>query len=355
MVNIVRPYNPRAQERESEFANRLYGLHTHHLAKSLEYSNICQNLYGKIDENSPLEDYPAIPVSLFKHLRLASISQDEVFREVKSSGTSGSPSLVVLDKVTSRLQTAALANILTVWLGRERRPMILVDSPRVPGRVGQQSAGSAAVSAMMMFGRDYFWLLDELGKPNINGLTEWLSIHGRNKPVIFGFTYLVFQCFLQNEDLLRIGRALEGATVIHGGGWKKLQDIAVTNEDFRSSMLNSFGISEVRDYYGMAEQLGGIWVEGKDSVLIPSTYSSVIIRDPDTLKPVPKGQAGLIHSFSTLTLSYPGHSLLTDDIGVLVENSFLPEEFGELGLRVLARLPAAEPRGCSDATGAIAE
>ena len=350
----MRPYNPIASERESEFSHRLYGLHTHHLVHSPEYSNICKSLYSNMNENSRLDDYPPIPVSLFKYLRLSSISQDDVFREVKSSGTSGNPSLVVLDKETARLQTAALANILTVWLGRERRPMILVESPQLPGQVGQQSAGSAAVSAMMMFGKDHFWLLDESGNPNVRELVDWLSTHGGHKPVIFGFTFKVFQSFLQNEDLLSIGRALEGATVIHGGGWKKLEDLAVSNEDFRTSMQNSYGISEVRDYYGMAEQLGGIWVEGQNSVLIPSTYSSVVIRDPDTLKPVPMGEAGLIHSFSTLPLSYPGHSLLTDDIGVLVENSFLPEEFGEVGLRVLSRLPAAEPRGCSDATGAVA-
>lgn len=349
----MRPYNPIASERESEISHRLYNLHTHHLAMSPEYSNICQNLYPKIDENSPLADYPSIPISLFKHLRLSSIAQDDVFREVRSSGTSGNPSLVVLDKETARLQTSALANILTVWLGRERRPMILVESPHLPGHVGQQSASSAAVSAMMMFGKSHFWLLDESGNPDISGLIDWLSAHGGHKPVVFGFTFRVFQSFLQNEDLLKIGKALEGATVIHGGGWKKLQELAVSNKDFQSAMFHSYGISEVRDYYGMAEQLGGIWVEGENSVLIPSTYSSAVIRDPDTLEPLPMGETGLIHSFSTLPLSYPGHSLLTDDLGELVENTFRPEEFGEVGLKVIARLPAAEPRGCSDATGIV--
>lgn len=349
----MRPYNPIVSERESDFLRRIHSLHTHHLSNSPEYSNICQSLYPKIDENTALTGYPSIPVSLFKHLRLSSVSENEVFREVRSSGTSGNPSLVVLNKETARLQTSALANILTVWLGRERRPMILVETPHLPGQVGQQSAGSAAVSAMMMFGKNHFWLLDESGNPDVSGLIHWLSTNGVHKPLIFGFTFRVFQSFLQNDDLLKIGKALEGATVIHGGGWKKLQDLAVNNEDFKSSMLNSYGISEVRDYYGMAEQLGGIWVEGENSVLIPSTYSSVVIRDPESLEPLPMGETGLIHSFSTLPISYPGHSLLTDDLGVLLENSFRPEEFGEVGLKVLARLPAAEPRGCSDATGIV--
>jgi hypothetical protein len=153
-----------------------------------------------------------------------------------------------------------------------------------------------------------------------------------------------------NSKIRDCGIKLDGATVIHGGGWKKLSDIAVSNAQFREELSSVYGIQETRDYYGMSEQLGGIWMEGEDSVLIPSRFSYAIIRDPISLKPLSDGQPGLIHSFSTLTHSYPGHSLLTEDIGVLVENNYLPNLFGKMGLRVIGRLPASEARGCSDAT-----
>jgi len=328
--------------------SEINSLHQLHMRASVEYRNINLNLYGAITESSTLNDYPPIPVSLFKHNLIRSVDASSVFREVKSSGTSGLPSTVSLDRKTSRLQSAALAGIMTSWLGRERRPMVLIDSRPAMGSQAPQSASSAAVAAMMMFGRNHFWLLDEHGEVDVSGFLSWVREHGTASPVIFGFTFRVWTDFIMNQEIRDSGIKLNGATVIHGGGWKKLSDIAVSNEEFKDSLSSVYGILETRDYYGMSEQLGGIWMEGDDSILIPSRFSYAIIRDPISLKPLPAGTPGLIHSFSTLTYSYPGHSLLTEDIGEIVQNRYLPNLFGNLGLRVLGRVPASEARGCSD-------
>lgn len=51
---------------------------------------------------------------------------------------------------------------------------------------------------------------------------------------------------------------------------------------------------------------------------------------------------------SLLPRSYPGHSLLTEDMGVLLGEDDCP--CGRLGkyVRVTGRVPKAEVRGCSD-------
>src|SRR5207302_536577 len=74
--------------------------------------------------------------------------------------------------------------------------------------------------------------------------------------------------------------------------------------------------------------------------------SDVVIRDPQTWEPQPTGIPGLIEVVSTLPWSYPGHVLLTDDVGVVdsVDDGERPGK----RFRVLGRLPRAEPRGCSD-------
>jgi hypothetical protein len=344
----VSTYLVSSEAHRNSVLSEIYSLHRFHIEASVEYRNITSNLYSTLTESSSLSDYPPIPVSLFKHNVIRSVEASSVFRVVKSSGTSGLPSTVSLDKKTSRLQSSALAGIMTSWLGRERRPMILIDSRPEMGSQAAQSASSAAVAAMMMFGRNHFWLLDEHGEVDVPGLLSWVGQYGTANPVIFGFTFRVWTELVMNSKIRDSGIKLNGATVIHGGGWKKLSDIAVSNAQFKEELSGLYGIQETRDYYGMSEQLGGIWMEGEDSVLIPSRFSYAIIRDPISLEPLPSGKPGLIHSFSTLTHSYPGHSLLTEDIGEIVENTYLPNLFGKMGLRVLGRVPASEARGCSD-------
>ena len=60
------------------------------------------------------------------------------------------------------------------------------------------------------------------------------------------------------------------------------------------------------------------------------------------------GEEGVLQVLSLLPRSYPGHSLLTEDLGVLLGEDDCP--CGRLGkyFRVTGRVPRAEVRGCSD-------
>ena len=99
----------------------------------------------------------------------------------------------------------------------------------------------------------------------------------------------------------------------------------------------------------MVEQLGNIWVEASPGVFVPPSTSYVLIRDPHTLEVVNDGSEGLVQLFSSLPESYPGHSILTEDIGRRVKNSHRCDVLGEYGLELRGRLPKAQTRGCSDA------
>ena len=60
------------------------------------------------------------------------------------------------------------------------------------------------------------------------------------------------------------------------------------------------------------------------------------------------GETGLIQTLSLLPISYPGHNILTEDIGIIhgVDDC----KCGKKGkyFSVLGRVPNAELRGCSD-------
>ena len=74
----------------------------------------------------------------------------------------------------------------------------------------------------------------------------------------FGFTYMIWQYLY--EALREKGASIDlpGCHLIHGGGWKKLQNRSVSDETFRAGLKEVCGIDSVSDYYGMAEQTGGI-------------------------------------------------------------------------------------------------
>ena len=74
----------------------------------------------------------------------------------------------------------------------------------------------------------------------------------------------------------------------------------------------------------------------------------VLVRDPQTLALQPVGEPGLLQVLSALPQSYPGHSLLTEDLGVLLGEDDCPCGRPGRYFTVLGRQRGAEVRGCSD-------
>ena len=113
-------------------------------------------------------------------------------------------------------------------------------------------------------------------------------------------------------------------------------------------MREEFGIERIFNYYGMVEQVGSIFMECEQGHLHAPAFADVIVRDPVSLRVRPAGEPGVLQVLSALPVSYPGHSLLTEDVGVIHGEDDCP--CGRLGkhFTVSGRLPAAELRGCSD-------
>ena len=135
--------------------------------------------------------------------------------------------------------------------------------------------------------------------------------------------------------------------LIHGGGWKKLADQAVSNDKFKEVVRETCGITSVCNYYGMVEQTGSVFMECECGHLHASLFSDIDILDPFTLEPLDSG-VGVIQCTSLLPTSYPGHVLLTEDEGEILGEDTCP--CGRKGkyFSVYGRMKGAEIRGCSD-------
>jgi hypothetical protein len=150
-------------------------------------------------------------------------------------------------------------------------------------------------------------------------------------------------------DSANINLKLRGATLFHGGGWKKIaEEDQVTKKDFKKNIEKFLGTTKVHDYYGMAEQTGSILVECEYGYMHTSIYSEIFIRNQLTHEINGLNETGLIETISILPRSYPGHVLLTEDLGrqIGVDDC----RCGKLGSYFLieGRVKRAEIRGCSD-------
>jgi hypothetical protein len=302
---------------------------------------------GQDAEARTLADVPWLPVGLFKSHRLVSVPDDEVFKTMTSSGTTGQQvSRIVLDRATADLQSRALVRIMTEILGHARLPMLIVDTPGVVRDRTQFAARGAGVLGMMQFGRGHVYALDDGMDLHVEAVRAFLAKHGDAPFLMFGFTFMVWRYFVRR--LADEGVDLSNGILVHSGGWKKLQDEAVDNATFRQRLASLTGLRHVYNFYGMVEQVGSVFVEGEDGFLYPPAFADVIVRDPVTWAEAPVGVPGVIQVVSVLPRSYPGHSILTEDLGVV--HSVDAGVGGRMGkaFSVLGRAPRAELRGCSD-------
>lgn len=334
-------------QREDLLFRTLVSLNEYHADRCKEFRYVVDGMFPNWRTAENMEDLPYLPVGIFKRKVLKSIRDDEIYKIVTSSGTSGQiPSRVFLDRTTAKRQSVALKTIMGAILGESRRPMIIIDSTSILNGQVTRSARAAGVVGLMPLGRKHLFLLDEDTKPQLELIRTFLDDHKDENLLMFGFTFMVWQYLIQqlsNEDL-----DLSNATLIHSGGWKHLQSLSVDNEEFRRRLSDDFGLTNVVNFYGMAEQVGSVFIEANDLRLHASHLSDVIVRDPETWLPQPTGVPGVIQVLSAIPTSYPGHSVLTEDIGVIETIDDPKTGLGGKGFRVLGRLEKAELRGCSD-------
>ncbi len=345
------PFGLRQAEKHERLLPMLRALTKHHAARCAPYRNVLDRVFGGAERLriERLEDVPFLPVTLFKTHTLASVPDSEVIKVLTSSGTTGQqPSRIFLDAETASVQAAVLVKVAQHFLGKERLPMVILDHPGVVRDRRSYSARGAGILGMAQFGHRPFYALREDMSLEEEGLRDYLKWAAGRRVLVFGFTYMVWQYLVQ--ALERAGRTLDfpGGILVHSGGWKKLQDAAVDPRAFRERVKVATGVEQVINFYGMVEQVGGVYFENAIHHLQAPAYAEVIVRDPVTLQPLPDGEPGLIQVLSCLPTSYPGHSLLTEDLGVI--RGVDPEGTGMGGrcFEILGRVPKAELRGCSD-------
>jgi len=343
------PYSMGKYDKQSFLTESLRDLTRHHYERCEGYRRILDTLQVDIMNIKSYSDVPFIPVRLFKEYDLLSISKEEVIKTMTSSGTTNQrTSKIYLDKETSSNQTKALTKIVSSYIGTKRLPMIIIDTSAILKDRASFSARGAGILGFSIFSRDRIYALDENMELDIKGLTEFLEKYKNEDILLFGFTFMIWQHFYECLKNTGFHPDLSRGILIHGGGWKKLQEQAVSPEEFKEALFNTCNIRQVYDYYGMVEQTGSIYMECEHGHLHSSIFSDVIIRRAKDFSVADVGEKGLLEVVSILPLSYPGHALLTEDEGIVLgEDDCLCGRKGKY-FKILGRIKNAEIRGCSD-------
>jgi phenylacetate-coenzyme A ligase PaaK-like adenylate-forming protein len=320
-----------------------------HLKNCFEYKSLMEK-FGKIKSSyDSLLDIPFIPVRLFKYNNLLSVKKKDILKTMTSSGTTGqSVSKIFLDKETSSLQIKVLSKIMADFIGKKRLPMLIIDSKSIISNREKFSARTAGVLGFSIFGQNVEFALNDDMTFNYERVESFLKKYESESILIFGFTFIIWKHFVLELEKAGKKLNLSRSILLHGGGWKQLENQSVDNIEFKNRILNISSISKIHNYYGMVEQTGSIFVECELGFLHASSFSDLIIRNHQTHHPENQGSKGLIQLLSVIPKSYPGHSILTEDLGTIygVDNC----KCGRMGkyFKVHGRIKSAEIRGCSD-------
>lgn len=356
------PYSLPGDEKHPKLKEVLAGAFSHHFNGCPAYKKLCT----KRNIIPPLLDFdyadlPYIPVEIFKHMRLSSVEEAAVVRTLQSSATtSQTPSTVVIDNITRMRQMRTLMWLLGDFLGKKRRPFVILDVDPASVSPGQHtiSARTAAIRGFLAAASSAVYCMqadsekgDQL-QVDINALTHHLSkLQAENKEiVIFGFTYVLYVYVARQLRKKGITFSLPNAAILHIGGWKKLQSEAVEKAAFNRTLSEVFGVPEnnVLDIYGFTEQLGLVYVDCADGLKRVPITAEIIIRDPRTLQPVKDGRVGLVEMITPLPHSYPGIAVLLDDMGRIVTREPAEDRRFGTAFEITGRAKEAEVRGCGD-------
>ncbi len=317
-------------------------LNKHHLTCK-EYKKITDFL--NISNQTKIEFLPMLPIRLFKKYDLIT-TKDKIVKKIFSSGTSGSRSRINLDAQNAKFQSLVLKKIFEDNFGSDRFPMLIID--KKPSKKQIFDASIAGILGFSIFGRDHTYLLNEDNTINYEKIRNFIKKYEGQKKFIFGLTSKIYEYLVKSFDQKKLNLNLKSDFIVHGGGWKKLENKKISNDKFKKLLQSKFKINKIINYYGMVEQTGSIFFECElNNYFHVSNFSEIFIRDKN-LSVINDSNSGIIQLISILPRSYPGHNILTEDVGIILGQDDC--KCGKKGkyFKILGRVKNAESRGCGN-------
>jgi hypothetical protein len=257
---------------------------------------------------------------------------------------------VAIDEISAGLQSRSSEAILAEFIGRERRPVLVLDSAASLRSRHEFGARIMAAMSLKPFASEMVFLLKDAGDPRSLQLHQLeCAMKTSGSLIVYGFSWILWLALAKATLPGELRSALRQKSVafVHSGGWKKLEDQKVDRATFDATLLASVGPGScVVDYYGLVEQMGVVFPLCDHNARHVPRWADVIVRDSWTMEPLAVGE-GQLQLLNTISHGSSCHSVLTEDMGRVLPGSCGCGRFGRR-FELIGRVPKAELRGCSN-------
>lgn len=293
-----------------------------------EYRKLSDGLHFNANALMCIEDImrlPCIPTLFLKRHRMKSAP---AFVRATSSGTSGQFSEIGFDfgallcGFRMVRQTARMHGLLSPT---PCHYIIMGYQPHRGNRTAVTKTAYGATFFAPALNRRYILKYKD-GKyaPDFDGIISALKkLDNSLFPARFmGFPSYTFFLMKQLDERGIHVTLKKGSKIMLGGGWKQFYAEQVDKPAFYRLAEKVFGVTDrdIVEFYGAVEH-PILYCDCPNHHFHVPTYSRVVIRDVDTLAPVPMGTPGLVNLITPMIRATPVLSVMTDDIGILHSGS----------------------------------
>lgn len=328
-----------------------------HYKNCPEYKKILDSLNFSPNDLKSYDDIakiPPIPTLFFKNHRIYSMPKNKIFLTATSSGTSGKFSEVGFD---SKSLLNGLKMVLKIFKWRKistLRPSHYIILGYRPHK------GNNTAVTKTAFGYTFFspalsrtFALDfKDGKysPNLEKIISAIKKHENSRLGVrfIGFpSYTYFVMKLMDERGLQVSLP-KNSKIMLGGGWKQFYKERVDKKVFYTLAKKVFDIDEenIIESFGAAEH-PILYCDCKKHHFHIPVYSRVIIRDVNTLEPLPNGETGLVNLITPMVKATPILSVMTDDLGVIHNDDDCGCGISSPYLEIIGRVGVRDIKTCA--------
>ena len=350
-----RPYD--LLRSDSAFVRACRDNAVYHIKHCPGYAAICRHLGFTPDQLQTIEDIakiPVIPTLFFKRKALFSMPQWRMAMKVTSSGTSGKYSRIGFDWGCILAEAPMVVRLGFVHHLVSPKPahcVILGYKPHRSNHTGVTRTMFGLTHFSPPLSRTYALnMVDGSYVPDLDTVAKALKrLESSPFPTrVIGFpSYLWFGLRRMEELGLQV-RLPRGSRIILAGGWKQHAAQEVDKKTLYALVEKVLGVPEgnVNELFGAVEHPVFYNTCEHHHFHIP-IYGRVIIRDPDTLEPLPMGQVGLVNLISPLMTATPTLSVMTDDLGYLTPGEDCPCGKKSPYLTILGRVGMSDIQTCA--------
>ncbi len=277
-----------------------------------------------IETADDLARLPFLPTLYFKHHKLFAMDEHKLLIKATSSGTGGVKSHIGYDNL-GLYYSGRMALTVGKYHGLfSPQPCNYLIFGYQLTRQNQMAIAKTAFGATFFAPavKRTYALRWKNGKYelDLDGMKRALLRYAKQPfPVRFmGFpAYTWFFLNMLKDEGVRL-QLPAGSKVMFGGGWKQFYTQKVDKYEVYRLIEEVLGIPESGcvEFFGAVEHPILYCDCARHHFHVP-VYSRVIIRDVDTMEPVPYGVPGLVNLLTPVAKSMPILSVMTDDIGIL--------------------------------------